>query len=554
MLTHLSIRNLAIAAHLELEFGPGMTAMSGETGAGKSIVLDALGLTLGDRSSSDVVRHGSDRADVTAVFDLANLPDAQKWLKERELDQENECIIRRTVTAEGRSRGYINGQAVPMQDLKDLGERLMEIHSQHEHHSLLKRETQQRLVDEFGNLSGLVKEVSGKYKEWKQKSDKLNALLNLNEENEARIQLLTYQVEELDSLALQEGELDQLEQEQNQLANAESILASVHQVSDGVLEQEGGCLDQLRHAVHILQDLGLNNTRLNSAQTMVNDALIQLEEAHTELRHLQDDIELDPERLQEVEVRLSSIYDLARKHRITTEQLPERHQELASELTELTSDDNNAEALSAQVQKLHESYLETAEKLSKQRGKTAKRLQDSVVKQLANLGMTPEFVIELTPLQEPGPQGAEEAEMLISMNAGQPPKPLRKIASGGELSRISLAIQVVTAASSQTPTMVFDEVDVGIGGATAEIVGRMLRELGQNAQILCVTHLAQVASQANHHLFVTKSVREGATQSSIHKLSGEDRVHEIARMLGGVNITEHSLAHAHEMLNTSQLQ
>ncbi|WP_020405526.1 DNA repair protein RecN [Hahella ganghwensis] len=554
MLTHLSIRNLAIAAHLELEFGPGMTAMSGETGAGKSIVLDALGLTLGDRSSADVVRHGCDRADVTAVFDLSSLAGAQKWLQEKELDQDNECIIRRTVTAEGRSRGYINGQAVPMQELKDLGERLMEIHSQHEHHSLLKKETQQRLIDEFGNLESQVKEVSGKYRDWKQKSDKLQALLNQNEENEARIQLLTYQVEELDSLALQEGELNQLEQEQNQLANAESILSSVHQVSDGILEQEGGCLDQLRHGLHLLDDLNLNNARLSSAQTMLNDALIQLEEAHNELRHLQDDVELDPERLQEVETRLSTIYDLARKHRIAPEQLPERHQELSAELAELTSDDNNAEALSDQVQKLHELYLKSADKLSKSRRTTAKKLQEAVIRQLANLGMTPEFAIELTALQEPGPQGAEEAEMLISMNAGQPPKPLRKIASGGELSRISLAIQVITAASSQTPTMVFDEVDVGIGGPTAEIVGRMLRDLGQNAQILCVTHLAQVASQANHHLFVSKSIREGATQSSIHKLNGEDRVHEIARMLGGVNITEHSLAHAHEMLNGSQLQ
>ena len=553
MLTHLSIRNMAIAAHLELEFAAGMTALSGETGAGKSIVLDALGLTLGDRSSADVVRHGSDRADVTAVFDLAKLPHALSWLKERELDQDCECIIRRTVTAEGRSRGYLNGQAVPMQDLREFGERLMEIHSQHEHHSLLKRETQQQLVDEFGNLTTLRSEVSQRYREWKQKSQKLEQILNQNQEAEARIQLLTYQVEELDTLALQDGEIDLLEQEQHQLANAESILASVHQVSDGILEQEGGCLDQLRHGMHVLEDLELNNEKLANARSLVSEALIQLEEAHRELRHLQDEVELDPERLREVEGRLSTIYDLARKHRVAPDQLAERHQEISSELAELTSDENNADALTLQVDKLHQDYIDLAAELSGGRTKTATALQAAVVAQLANLGMTPEFVIELRPLEEPGILGAEEIEMLISMNAGQPPKPLRKIASGGELSRISLAIQVVTAASSQTPTLVFDEVDVGIGGATAEIVGRMLRELGKSAQILCVTHLAQVASQANHHLFVTKSIREGATQSSIHRLNGDDRVHEIARMLGGVNITEHSLAHAHEMLNASQL-
>ncbi len=552
MLTHLSIRNMAIAAHLELEFAGGMTALSGETGAGKSIVLDALGLTLGDRSSADVVRHGSDRADITAVFDLTRLPHALNWLKERELDQENECIIRRTVTTEGRSRGYLNGQAVPMQDLREFGERLMEIHSQHEHHSLLKRETQQQLVDDYGNLAVLRNQVSHHYREWKQKSQKLTQILNQNQEAEARIQLLTYQAEELEALSLQAGEIELLEQEQHQLANAESILGSLHQVSDGILEQEGGSLDQLRHGVHLLQDLELNNEKLNNAQSLLNEALIQLEEAHHELRHLQDDIELDPERLQEVESRLSTIYELARKHRIAPEQLAERHLEICAELSELTSDENNAEALTLQVEKLHMEYATMAAELSSARTRTAAELQAAVVTQLAYLGMTPEFVIELRPLDEPGALGAEEVEMLISMNAGQPPKALRKIASGGELSRISLAIQVVTAASSQTPTLVFDEVDVGIGGATAEIVGRMLKDLGNSAQILCVTHLAQVASQADHHLFVTKSIREGATQSSIHRLSGEDRVHEIARMLGGVNITEHSLAHAHEMLSTGQ--
>lgn len=287
---------------------------------------------------------------------------------------------------------------------------------------------------------------------------------------------------------------------------------------------------------------------------MLQEALIQIEEANNELRQAQDNIELDPARLQEVELRLSTIHELARKHRIKPQDLPARQAELSNELAQLTSEDNNTDVLKEQVGTLRTQYDQAAAKLSKARKAATAKLQKSVRAQLGKLGMHPDFVIAARPLAKPTPGGMEELEMLISMNPGQPPKPLRKIASGGELSRISLAIQVITAESTQTPTLVFDEVDVGIGGPTAEIVGRLLRELGRKTQILCVTHLPQVASQAHHHLFVSKSVQKGTTQSKIHALTGETRIHEIARMLGGVDITEHSLAHAHEMLKSGRLQ
>ncbi|MBU6951985.1 DNA repair protein RecN [Hahella sp. HN01] len=554
MLTHLSIRNLAIASHLELDFAEGMTAISGETGAGKSIVLDALGLTLGDRSSADIVRHGCERAEVSAVFDLRRLPEALAWLKSRELDNGAECILRRTVTNEGRSRGYLNGQPVTMQDLRELGETLMDIHSQHEHQSLLKKETHLKMVDDFGGHSQQLQQVRDHFQSWRRIAAKLKEKLSHSEEQEARLQLLTYQVEELDALALLEGEIEQLEQEQEQLANAENIIMKVQQVGEGCLEADGGCIDQLRRAIHLLEEINLNNASLQTARQMLNEAMIQLDEANGELRHVLDSVEINPERLQEVEARLTAIYDLARKHRVAPEELMTRHVELASELNSLTDGEENLEKLEAQSKELEQKYNQAAKKLTSMRTKAGEKLQGAVKKQLVKLGLNPEFIIQFSPLKSPSALGDEEAEMLISMNPGQPPKPLQKIASGGELSRISLAIQVVAAASSDTPTLVFDEVDVGIGGGTAEIVGRMLRELGAKAQILCVTHLAQVASQAHNHLFVTKHVSSGQTQSAILKLEGSDRIHEIARMLGGVDITEHSLAHAHEMLTSSQLQ
>jgi DNA repair protein RecN (Recombination protein N) len=553
MLTQLSIRNLAVASEIDLEFSEGMTALSGETGAGKSIILDALSLVLGDRSSAEIVRHNCKRAEINAIFDLRKLPQAIHWLHQRDLEQNAECIIRRTVTAEGRSRSYLNGQLVSLQDLREFSELLMDIHSQHEHQSLLKTGIQQQLVDDFGNLQQQLDIVSRCFQDWQQKTKQLQSLHSRTEEVEARVQLLTYQVDELDRLALSEGELEQLECEQQQLANADKILNTLQEISEGILDCEGGCLGQLRRCIHLLEDNTDAMPAMKSARDMLLEALIQIEEANSDLRTAQDVVELDPVRLQEVEMRLGTVHELARKHRVTGYALTARQAELREELSQLTSADNNAEALQKQVELMRHHYDQAAIRLSKARTHTAAKLQKSVQQQLRKLDMSPTFIIDVKPLSKPSSKGMEEIEMLISMNPGQPPKPLRKIASGGELSRISLAIQVITAVSSQTPTLVFDEIDVGIGGPTAEIVGRLLRELGSKTQVLCVTHLPQVASQAHHHLFVSKSVQEGITQSKIHALSGDNRTQEIARMLGGIEITEHSLAHAKEMLTSKPL-
>jgi len=553
MLTQLSIRNLAVASAIDLEFADGMTALSGETGAGKSIVLDALGLALGSRTSADIVRHLCKRAEINAVFDLQELPQALSWLEDRELDQNNECIIRRTITAEGRSRSYVNGQIVPLQELRSLGALLMDIHNQHEHQSLLKPETQQQLIDNFGDCEKQRQKVCTSYKQWRAKAAQLEALLSQKEELNAKTQLLSYQVGELDQFALSAGELEQLESEQQRLANADQILNSLQQVSDGILGCDGGCLEQLSKSINILNQYGDTIPELQNARDLLQEALIQAEEANSELRQAQVGLELDPARLQEVEQRLGSAHELARKHRVAAHELAAKHQQLQLELSELTCNENSAEGLEAQVIDLRSQYNKEASLLSKSRAAASKQLEQKVQQQLKHLGMTPTFQIAIKSLPSPAPGGMEEMEMMISMNPGQPPKHLRKIASGGELSRISLAIQVITAVSSQTPTLVFDEVDVGIGGPTAEIVGRLLRKLGSQTQILCVTHLPQVASQAHHHLVVSKSVSKGMTQSTINRLAGENRTLEIARMLGGVDITEHSLAHAREMLASSSV-
>jgi len=553
MLTQLSIRNLAVASALDLEFSDGMTALSGETGAGKSIILDALSLILGERSSAEVVRHNCKRADINAVFDLSKLAAALDWLQARDLDQHNECIIRRTVSSEGRSRSYLNGQIVSLQDLREFSRLLMEVHGQHGHQSLLRPEHQLHLVDDFGDGKQQLDQVRKSFHQWQKAAGKLDALRHRSNDAEARVQLLSYQVNELASFAPVEGEFTQLENEHKQLANADSILTSLHEISEGVLNCDGGCLQQLNKCLSILNNQTISLPALESSRQLLQEALIQIEEADSELRSAQDSIEADPARLQEVELRLSDAHELARKHRVPTDDLVAKYNELSAELNNLTCADNNVDVLEEEVRTLHQQYLKEAGLLSKMRAAAAKELEQLIQQQLSKLGLKPVFVIAIQPLQKPRLNGMEELEMQISMNPGQPPKPLSKIASGGELSRISLAIQLVTALSSQTPTLVFDEVDVGIGGPTAEIVGRLLRELGGQTQVLCVTHLPQVASQAHHHFYVSKHVKEGSTQSRINRLSGEDRTHEIARMLGGIEITEHSIAHAKEMLASGNL-
>ncbi|ERI51475.1 DNA repair protein RecN [Pseudomonas sp. NPDC077649] len=556
MLVHLSIHNYAIVDHLDLELDRGMSAISGETGAGKSIMLDALGLCLGDRADSGVVRPGSDKADILASFDLSDIAEARAWLAERDLDHDGPCILRRVITAEGRSRGYINGTPCPLGDLKALGELLIDIHSQHEHQSLLKTDTHRRLLDEYAASQELARQVQLAAQRWKQTRNELQRVSSQGDEQRARHQLLSYQLEELDNLALGEHELEQLEQEHKALSNAEALLGACRQVLELCSESDAGnVLSALTASLNRLGGFAGQGGALGEASNLLASAQIQVEEAVGELNRFLDHFDADPERQQYLEERLDSIYTLARKHRIQPGELAALQQQLFEELEGLNADDQAGERLAEELAAYARHYREKAEELSALRAQAAARLSAAVEQEMQALGMPGgRFSIQLQPLDSDEPQagGLESVEFLVSANPGQPLRALAKVASGGELSRISLAIQVITAQTSRVPTLVFDEVDVGIGGPTAEVVGQLLRRLGERGQVLCVTHLPQVAAQGHQHLFVHKRRDEDATATAVSKLDNDGRIEEIARMLGGVDLTKESLAHARKMVSKAQ--
>ena len=551
MLTHLSVHNFTLVDELELELESGMTAITGETGAGKSVLLDALSLTLGDRADADRIRRDKDKADICATFDIHNIPSAREWLLKNELGSDSECILRRVVGRDGRSRGYINGKPSPVSQLKELGELLIDLHSQHAHQSLLKKTNHQRLLDDYTGEPELLGQCRTNFKHWQTLQQKYNHLRNNADEVNARLQLLRYQVQELDALGLEPGELDSLEQEQQQLSSAESTLLSSQQVAQICEDEDGGLSQLLNRALQLLGDINNKPAELETISEHFFNAQIEIQEAQSSLRHHIDTFEADPARLMEVENRLSSVYEVARKHRIQPEELIQFHQTLSEELANLEGGEGNLEQLEAETQEAQDSYLKSAEKLSKGRRKAAKQLQELINAQLQLLSMKNalfDIAIEAIP-DKPTATGIDDIEFLISTNPGQPPRSLAKVASGGELSRISLAIQVVTAQCSATPTLVFDEVDVGIGGATADVVGQLLQQLGKQGQVICVTHLAQVASKAHQHLQVHKQSDATSAQSTLTKLTTKERTVEIARMMGGEKLTEQTLALASEMVS-----
>ena len=549
MLTHLTISNYTIVSALEMEFSGGMTVITGETGAGKSIMLDALGLCLGDRADPKAVRHGCDRAEIVASFDITDIPPALAWLQGRDLHTGDECLLRRVITAEGRSRAYINGSASTLQDCAELGEMLIDIHSQHAHQSLLRKPVQRHLLDAYAGHLPLARELEQTASDWLRYRRELALLTSARDEQTARAQLLEYQVQELDELDLQAGELASLETEQNLLANAEEILRGAHEALDLCDGQESGT----RQALHLLSgDTHITEAAAN-ARDLLDSAAIQLSESRGEIQHYIDSVEIDPERLNEVQRRLESIYDVARKHRVVPEEVGSLHQNLKEELQGLADGGQRIEQLDQDMTRLAQDYTAAAAKLGKRRRSAAKKLVKNASGVLASLAMGQcqlEVALTARETDDPHPHGGEDVEFLISTNPGTPTQPLGKTASGGELSRISLAIQVVTASTGTVPSMVFDEVDVGIGGAVAEVVGKLLRTLAERAQVLCVTHLPQVAAQGHQHLQVSKSSDKTSVETRLCRLQEEDKVQEIARMLGGVKITEQTLAHAREMLET----
>lgn len=555
MLVHLSIHNYAIVEHLDLELQRGMSAITGETGAGKSIMLDALGLALGDRADSGVVRPGADKTDILASFDLTDIAEARTWLSERDLDNDGPCILRRVITSEGRSRGYINGTPCPLGDLKALGELLIDIHSQHEHQSLLKPDTHRRLLDEYAGSIELARQVHLAAQRWRQTRQELQRLSSSGDEQRARHQLLSYQLEELYNLALGDNELEQLEQEQKTLSNAEQLLGACRQVLDLCSESDAGnVLSALNASLNRLSAFA-GQPALGEASNLLASAQIQVEEAVGELNRFIDHFDADPQRQQLIEERLDAIYSLARKHRVQPFELTELQQRLFDELESLNADDEAVERLGEELAAYARHYQDKASELSTLRQQAAGRLAEAVQLEMQDLGMPGGRInieLQASNSAEPHPHGLEQVEFLVSANPGQPLKPLAKVASGGELSRISLAIQVITAQTSRVPTLVFDEVDVGIGGPTAEVVGQLLRRLGERGQVLTVTHLPQVAAQGHQHLFVHKQRGSAETRTAVANLAQDQRIEEVARMLGGVDLTEESLQHARKMVTSAQ--
>jgi DNA repair protein RecN (Recombination protein N) len=551
MLTHLHITNYTIVDTLEMEFEQGMTVITGETGAGKSIMLDGLGLCLGDRADPAAVRAGCERAEITVTFDISRIDSARRWLLSRELAADDECILRRVITREGRSRAFINGNSCTLQDCSELVALQIEIHSQHAHQSLLRREVLRHLLDDNacqGETASLLEQQASQWLRQRRELDELNAA---RDEQGARAQLLSYQVGELDSLDLKDGELGAMEIEQKQLANAEQVMQATQEALNLCEAQEDGA----RAALQLLQHDALSGQTINDARELLDSAAIQLEEARSSLRQHLDGVEINPGKLTEVESRLDAIYDIARKHKVQAPELAALHQTLRRELDGLTGSDARLEVLNSELEALLADYTKTATKLSKARTKAAASLHKKVGVQLSELAMEQcQLSVALTPRDNdnPHPQGLEDVEFLISTNPGQEPRPLGKIASGGELSRISLAIQVISADANTVPSMVFDEVDVGIGGAVAEVVGKLLRSMASASQVLCVTHLPQVAAQGHQHLQVAKSADREQARAQLTQLKKKQRVEEIARMLGGIDITDKTRAAAREMLTTAE--
>ncbi len=556
MLTHIHIWNFAIVEQLDIEFESGLTVLTGETGAGKSILLDALNLALGDRADTSVIRHGSDKAEISVTFSLNDCAEAGNWLAEHEMQSEDECIIRRTINRNGPSRAFINGIPATVQQLRELGEMLVDLHGQHEHQSLLQRDIQRRLLDDYANHKDLLQQVSTAYDKWLSLQEQWQRLSSANQDRDSRLELLRYQVKELESLNLQPGEAGELEAEHKRLANASHLLQTAQRVLGMLDENDETSVHQALNLSHgDISDLARVDAQLNPITELLNNAIIQVQETISELRHYAENLELDPERLQEVEQRINAMHTLSRKHRVEAEELVNLLPTLQQERDDLEQADIKLDGLQKQIQHAKEAFTKSAAKLTQSRKKTAKQLSEKISDAMQSLSLQGgkfDVALESVPEARWNTQGCETIDFLVSANPGQPVKPLTKVASGGELSRISLAIQVITAQAARIPSLIFDEVDVGIGGRVAEIVGLQLRALGQHRQVVCVTHLPQVAALGHHHLQVSKLTGKDTTITEIKHLDSKQRIDEVARMLGGIEITDQTLSHAKEMIERAQ--
>ncbi|HUL10985.1 MAG TPA: DNA repair protein RecN [Methylococcaceae bacterium] len=555
MLCSLNIKDLAVVESLDLEFDQGLTVLTGETGAGKSILLTALGLALGERADSAFIRPGASRAEINLEFSLADAPEARKWLEANELtDEDGSCLIRRIIGQDGRSKAFINNRPTTLQSLQALASALVEIHGQHAHLHLLQSSEQRRLLDESANNQALLERVETLYRQWRNTRDALDTKTRAASEAAAREELLRYQIHEMEQHEIESLDYASLVEEHTLQANVGKILATGQNQLELLYEDDQHSVNALlAQSLHALIEIAHLAPEFKEPTTLLGEAQIQVKEAGLELRRLLEKLEADPKRLDWLDQKLGDIHRFARKHQVNPQDLRQHLEKLRQELDGIEHGSETLAQLKIELERLDQDYAYAATQLSVHRAAGARQLQERITAMVRELGMPQgQFVIEVRsqPDQDPSPFGNDQIEFLVSANPGLPPRPLGKVASGGELSRISLGLQVAATDSKTTPTLIFDEVDSGIGGGVAEIVGQKLRALGEGRQVFCVTHLHQVAAQGHHHLLVEKATASGTTQTRVRTLSNLERKHEIARMLGGLRITEQTLAHAEEMLNS----
>lgn len=550
MLTSLRIENFAIVKQLDLDFSQGMTAFTGETGAGKSIMIDALMLALGGRGDASTIRTGEDKCDISATFHIDKTSDPAKWLEEHDMDAEaGEIILRRVIYAEGRSKSYINGQPFPLQKVKEFSEMLVHIHGQHQHQTLLHHATHRQQLDAYAGHDDCLQQVQALYKQCQKIRQELDQLKNQDVHSD-RLELLQFQIDELQALNSYEGEMQSLSEEHQLLHHANDYLTHSQHILALLNDNDELNINRaLNQVLHAIMQLPQEQPSIKNAAELINNALIQCEEAMNEVREFTHQVQLDPERLQAVELRLSALHQVARKYHIDANGLPEHARHLQDEFNRLQNTEQRASFLQQEHERFSLAYEQAAARLTSARKQAADKLSQDITRIIQQLGMPKGRVdIEITPLDKMQAHGMDKVEYKVCTNPGMSPDLLSKIASGGELSRISLAIQMVTAQRGATPTLLFDEVDVGIGGATAALVGQLLRKLGERLQVFCVTHQPQVASSAHHHFVVEKHSEQEQTFSRIIPLAESDKINEIARMLGGLTITEQTRLHAKELL------
>ena len=559
MLLQLNIQNFAIVRSLDIDWQSGMTTITGETGAGKSIAIDALGLCLGDRSTTNVVRPNCKKADLAATFEIKKNKMAKAWLKQHELvsEHDSECILRRVISAEGRSKSYINGSQVPLVQLKEVGQLLINIHGQHDHQLIVKANQQCRLLDNYANHSSLLTGVKHYAQQWNKLNKELELLQQSKQQREAEQQLIQYQVTELDEFSLQADEFPTLEQDYKRHSNAQDLLDSTLSSLQTLSENDNfNILDALRECSENITSISRVDNQLNEVATILSNALIQLDEANNDLQHYYQQLELDPQSYAIIEERYSTALQLAKKHQLAPEQLVNFHSELKQQLASISGDETRINSIIEELELTKIHYHESAETLSNSRKKSAKTLSKLISKSMQELNMPHGqfFIAVENNKQQVGGKdnintnGIDIISFQVSINPGQALEAMHKVASGGELSRISLAMQVILADKVITPTLIFDEVDVGISGPTAAMVGKKLQQLSKNTQVICVTHLPQVACKGHQQLFVSKLTDGELTETQVNELSESNRVKEIARLLAGDKISQYSLANAQELL------